>query len=552
MQNLVLKSDGYFHRESKRWVPVGVNYWPGSCGVELWNVWPEQEIQRDLDIVKGLGLNTVRFFLRWQDFEPTPGVYEPAMWHRLRTMLQWCRERELLAHPSLFVGWMSGGVFWPQWKQERNLYSDPSMRLRAREFVAAACAQMAGFEADLFAVDLGNEMDCLEDCNTSPPAEVVAWCREICEAIRIALPDILIVSGNDQCQITRDTGWRFGEQPGTDFYSVHTYPVPAWHSVALDGMTDPLAAALLPLYTKCARAFGPVMVQEFGTIISFGQTQQDQYLRRLLPALWDAGANGFLWWCLRDITSTGHPYEKACWESNLGLVDAGGKVKAGLEYFIEFAKQTADLAAPVTTSSFALLWPANYYPKKNPLNAGNDPGAVSRRMLLANYMLGLIGETPAVIREDADWHGDLKVIVVAGVGIGLAGARRLRDFANRGGKVVIHGIDPVNLGPDMIALLGAEPVDLRTATKLPVEFGGSTWVFSSFPRNMRVELRPTTATIAARDHLGIPALLVNRVGSGAVVYCIANVEDSIGGAEQMSQRDAWKKWYQQVIGLLQN
>ncbi len=30
---------GYYSRRGQRVIPVGVNYWPGSCGVELWQRW---------------------------------------------------------------------------------------------------------------------------------------------------------------------------------------------------------------------------------------------------------------------------------------------------------------------------------------------------------------------------------------------------------------------------------------------------------------------------------------------------------------------------------
>ena len=73
-----LTPDGYFARGRGRVTPVGVNYWPASRGVEMWRMWPAAEIQRDLDLTRALGLNCVRFFLRWEDFEPQPGRYDPA------------------------------------------------------------------------------------------------------------------------------------------------------------------------------------------------------------------------------------------------------------------------------------------------------------------------------------------------------------------------------------------------------------------------------------------------------------------------------------------
>ena len=110
---LTLDEQGYFVRNGQRTVPIGVNYWPASCGVDMWVEWPEKEIRHDLDVVRDLGLNCVRFFLRWQEFEPRAGRYDRASLARLGKLLEWFRERDLLAQPSLIVGGMSGGHFWP-------------------------------------------------------------------------------------------------------------------------------------------------------------------------------------------------------------------------------------------------------------------------------------------------------------------------------------------------------------------------------------------------------------------------------------------------------
>ena len=137
-RGLTLSSDGYLLRDGARFVPIGVNYWPGSCGVEMWQRWPEAEMQHDLDVLGALGLNSIRFFLRWQDFEPEAETYDPLMFGRLSRFLAWCDERDLYAQPSLFVGWMSGGIFWPPWKQGRNLFADSFMVERSVTFARRA------------------------------------------------------------------------------------------------------------------------------------------------------------------------------------------------------------------------------------------------------------------------------------------------------------------------------------------------------------------------------------------------------------------------------
>jgi len=124
-----LNADGYLmDGDGVAFIPVGANYWPGSCGVEMWQAWPEDEIVADLDLMVSLGFNTVRFFVRWPDFEPRPGEYDSVMLSRLQRLLEACVERGLHPQPSLFVGWMSGGIFWPSWKSEARNFLGMSLR----------------------------------------------------------------------------------------------------------------------------------------------------------------------------------------------------------------------------------------------------------------------------------------------------------------------------------------------------------------------------------------------------------------------------------------
>jgi hypothetical protein len=123
---------------------------------------------------------------------------------------------------------------------------------------------------------------------------------------------------------------------------MHGYPVPAWHSIGFDGLTDPVCQSFLPFYTQVARVFSPLMVQEFGTIVTFGAEQQEIYLRAILAACWEAGAKDYLWCCLHDITADVHPYLKHRFESTLGLVDSQDRVKPGLEVYVEFARSLAE------------------------------------------------------------------------------------------------------------------------------------------------------------------------------------------------------------------
>lgn len=532
-------------------MPVGVNYWPASCGVEMWLAWPEEEIMRDLDLMRTLGLNCVRFFLRWQDFESRPGRYSNVCFRRLAQFLAWCEERELLVQPSLMVGWMSGGIFWPEWKREKNLFADPFIRRHSFAFATKAARVCARFPKTVLAIDQGNEICCLPDCIAAPPAAVESWCAEFNRAIRRGFPSALIISGNEQNQIVADTGWRFAAQPGCDLYSMHAYPNSAWHSLSFDGMTDPLAQSLLPFYVKCARAFGPVMAQEFGTIFTIGDCC-DAYLRAILPACWEAGANGFLWWSLRDFAADGHPYNKNAFEGPLGLVGADDRVKAVLRYFSEFAASLPERSAPkIDQGDIALYWPRHYYLRDDPLNPGNDPRALSRRLVIANFALSQLGHRVGIVRGDQPLDGiSAKTIVIAGAALTSEEVTALIPWVKAGGRLVWHGIDVTTWGEALNELVGASPADLCAPRALDVRAFGATWDFCDFPRHIFLNVIPGDARVVARDRSRRPVLLEHALGRGLVAACLAQPDDTFAAqSDDRAVRARWLRWYNGMLAL---
>jgi len=545
-----LDAQGYFVRNGKRVVPVGVNYWPASAGVELWQRWPADEVRRDLDVVAELGLNCVRFFVRWPDFEPQAGRYDETMLGRLREMLGWFGERGLLAHPSVIVGNMSGGEFWPAWRERRNVFADPFMRDRAAALAERVSREIAPFAEHVVAVDHGNELCCLPDSAAARPAEVRAWCAAVSDGIRRGAPGILIVSGNDQSQVIRDSGWRLGDQPGCDFYSMHGYPVPSWHAIEFDGMTDPLCQSLLPLYTKMARAFGPVMVQEFGTILTSGPRQQDAYLRAVLNGCWRSGANGFLWWCLRDINSGLHPYTRHAFESLLGLVDSKDRVKPGVEYYLEFAREVQNRPAPTPANVIGLYLPKHYYSRDNPVSTDNDPRHVSRGLAVANVMFEALGFQTQLVRGDQPLPAGLRCLFIAGAHLGADEAAALERWVQTGGRLLWHGPDPMNWACEYDRLVGAKAVDYRGIRQLEVCAFGRCWPCAQYPRAMRVEAEPVTAEVLARTSDGVPALLRNRLGAGIVVSALPDIDQTVAAiCGDRAAREGWGAWYRGMLEL---
>jgi hypothetical protein len=548
---ITLDAEGYFRRGAKRVMPVGVNYWPASCGVEMWRAWPAAEIRHDLRLVRKLGLNCVRFFLRWQDFEPRPGHYSASAFRRLEEMLSWCRGEGLLAHPSLFVGWMSGGIFWPEWKRGRNLFGDAFMRRRAAAFAARAARVLARHRDVLLAIDQGNELCCLPESSAAPPADVVGWCAGVNAAVRRACPGVLLVSGNEQTQVIADSGWRLGAQPGCDFYSMHAYPNSAWHALAFDGMTDPLAQSLLPFYVKCARAFGPTLVQEFGTLFTAGRCAE-AYLRPVLAACAAAGANGFLSWCLRDITARGHPYDKNAFEGGMGLVGADNRVKPALRCFLEFARRWQTTGGTtLRVPHVSLYWPEFYYHRDEPLNPGNEPRALSRRMAIAHFALEQTGLRVGIARGGSTLpQPGSTTLVIPGALLTAGEAAALVAWVRAGGRLIWHAPDVTTWGAEVTQLTGAEPVDFLAPVAKGVRAFRARWDFKEFSRGVFPGVEPRRARVIARDSRAWPVLLSHALGRGRVVTCLASPEDRFAAeSADRRARAGWARWYRGVLKL---
>lgn len=550
---LSIDAQGYFVHRDRRLFPVGVNYWPASSGLHMWANWDADEIDADLDLIVGLGFNTVRFFLRWQDFEPEAGRYADRSFERLEWLLSACAARGLWAHPSLFSGWMSGSIFWPAWKGARNLYADPVMASRAEAFARRAARTFARHCNHLLAVDLGNEMGCLPDSAAASFGDIAAWCARVCAAIKETCPHVMIVSGCDMGQVTNDTGWAFTNQPGTDFLSMHAYPVANWSPVPLGGLDDALSRRLFPYYCAYARAYGPVLFQEFGTILTFGDAVQRDFLAAALPATAAEGVNGMLWWCLRDIRSLEHPYRFCEMERSLGLVDPQGRPKPAL------AAATHQLAAwaadpeslpPRTQPDLVFYLPDHTQPTAPEyLRPPNPQRQLGRRYLIAWHLAAEAGATPGFARRATLPTPGSAPLLFVGQSLSPEEIRTLHRWVEQGGQLILHGVSVRNWGATYAQFLGAHAVNYALNCRLTVDAFGHRWSFPPTPDEARFVVEPTTARVLARDQDGHPCLLSQQHGLGRILYSLPSVEEAVihDRSTSLAHGDRWREWYAAVL-----
>jgi endo-1,4-beta-mannosidase len=94
---------------------VGVNYWPARTAMGWWAQFDRAVVAADFARIAGSGLDSVRVFLTWEDFQPAPDEVDRVMVERLVTVADLARESGLSIVPTLFTGHMSGVNWLPAW-----------------------------------------------------------------------------------------------------------------------------------------------------------------------------------------------------------------------------------------------------------------------------------------------------------------------------------------------------------------------------------------------------------------------------------------------------
>ena len=94
---------------------LGVNYWPARTAIAWWSMFDAGEVAEDFGRIAAAGMDSVRFFLLWEDFQPEPATVNPKMLARLTQVADVAAAAGLTIMPTLFTGHMSGVDWIPAW-----------------------------------------------------------------------------------------------------------------------------------------------------------------------------------------------------------------------------------------------------------------------------------------------------------------------------------------------------------------------------------------------------------------------------------------------------
>ncbi|HET9392026.1 MAG TPA: beta-galactosidase [Candidatus Rubrimentiphilum sp.] len=353
---------------------LGINYWPRPSAMYMWQRFDLGEIREDFARIRGLGLPVVRFFIRWDEFQPAPDRVDGAMLKRLDAVMNALADANLSAMPSLFTGHMSGVNWLPAWALDR---SRPAGRFRTvsdgRELPWGAGDIYSGpiFEASrllartigaryrnhpaLLMWDLGNEFSNLRI--PSSPKVADEWCRRLTSDL-IETSDAGVTAGNHSEDLSQDRNFRFAS-----FCEPLVCAVMHGYSVYADfarSRTDP---NVVPFLCQLMQSLSgkAVLFNEFGNpacqrgaenttgYACLNEDEMATYAYAVLDRLHQRGALGAFWWCWADYVEEMRmlpPCDYAPHELSFGIIRNDGSEKPVARVLKTFASENRHAIAP--------------------------------------------------------------------------------------------------------------------------------------------------------------------------------------------------------------
>ncbi|MBN8655230.1 MAG: cellulase family glycosylhydrolase [Anaerolineae bacterium] len=371
---------------------LGVNYWPRRKAMYWWSQFDAGEVREEFALIKEIGMNVVRLFLLWDDFQPDPNSVNTEAVNNLVKVADIAIEHGLGLDVTFFTGHMSGPNWSPRWllggdlppaahshwlrdvvsegkltdKGYRNMFHDEQAIKAERLLLQTVVGALKDHPA-VWMWNLGNEPDLFAWPDTSDQG--AAWVKEMVTLIKSIDPKRPVTIGLHGDGIHRDNGLRVDKvYAHTDVAVMHSYPMYS------DWARKPLDPDYVPFTCALTAALGgkPVLMEEFGGCTAlpgeasymmkwietngrereqFMASEEDfaEFLSLTIPKLQHSGATGAMLWCYADYIPelwNVPPCQNAVHERFFGLVRPDGSLKPHAKVIQEFAK-TKPMVQPI-------------------------------------------------------------------------------------------------------------------------------------------------------------------------------------------------------------
>ena len=555
---------------------VGANYWPSKQGVHVWQEWNPRDIDREFRQMRALGLDTIRMFFVWQDFQPikeirgvrgegnplkvvmqhdetisTPEMVDERMVAKFDQMIEIARRHKIYLMPTFFVGWMSGTQMDVSWRKERNIFTDPTM-LRYQCAFVRYFAQRYRNERQIIAWDLANEQNCFMDCPSHDAGWL--WVSTLIKEIKLHDQNHPVTSGMHGLNITRagKGGFMIGDVGEVvDFLTVHPYP--PFFPECID-RPDGLRTTYFPSFqSKIYEAMGKkkVMCQEFGILGNAFVSRQIEArnIRTVLYSLVANGNLGGLFWCFIDLADRHRPpYDFNPVESKLGLVDLQGKPRPAGREMRRFARIVNKLdyaKLQPEKSKAAILVPWRHE---------------NREVLFNSFVLAKQAHLSVDFLNPEEPFDDYRILIIpSGTGHGLLTTSqwdRVKDFVKAGGVLYasyggitmsemdeVFGVEVQHRircqGGSRQITIAADDRCLRAGQQFNYQ-GAADWTLL---------VEPTSGEVMAENHEGQPVAIKHRYGKGWTVLLTEPIEIYLQHMPDVHDTDQSYLWYRYLKEL---
>lgn len=361
---------------------LGVNYWPAKKAMYWWKNFDTKEVEDDFKLIKELGLDLVRIFLVWEDFQPYPDYVSQSALRKLAQVCDIAAENQLRLIITFFTGHMSGVNWIPEWAldkhttipkgiryyptitnlqinsyQIKDMYSDDFM-LKAQKLQVKSVVKKLCNHAALWGWDISNEISNL--CVPKTVDLLQKWIVLLTKEIRKLDTSHPIILGTHVEDLEIDTKfypWIVGGV--CDYLVVHGY------SAYSKWVRTPLDSAMLPFLCILTESIGgkPIIVEEFGAPTLSGDSEktikdsqvylatedeQAWYFKETLQKIHNAGSIGALVWCFADYHKSlwrKPPLDKKPHERFFGVTRSNGTLKPAARVLKEFASKKLKVKA---------------------------------------------------------------------------------------------------------------------------------------------------------------------------------------------------------------
>jgi endo-1,4-beta-mannosidase len=362
---------------------TGVNYWPRRKAMYWWSDFDEGEVADEFDVISHLGMDVVRIFLLWDDFQPSPDAVSPLRLRDLTRVCDLAAERDLGLDVTFFTGHMSGPSWAPRWlladdrtehpsphvrqvltdgrvvdSTYRNMFHDEMALAAERLLLTTVVTELADHDG-IWMWNLGNEPDLFAYPETALAGQT--WVGEMTDLIRSIDDRHTVTTGLHAASLLVDNGLRVDQVfDSSDVAVMHGYPmyIP-WARGNLDPDFVPYLCALATALSDkpcLAEEWGGCTAPDAGPSVtwewsSYGRMRTQfmaneeelaDFVGSSLPRLVEVGATGAFLWCFADYaTELWHrpPCDDggARHERHFGLVRPDGTLKPHAEVIRSFA-----------------------------------------------------------------------------------------------------------------------------------------------------------------------------------------------------------------------